>query len=359
MVLFLVPSVAQVLLDPIATRPLGVLYACGSVLPLAWRRSYPSVAAVMGSAVWLIPTDGFLVLGYAVAVVLFFSVGAYVTSVPRVTAVAAWGVAMGTAGVLQGPEEPVALLGAWLVVVASTVAGRLVAHQRAQNRHLRELTRQLERERELEQRSAVAEERARIARELHDVVGHEVTLIAIQAEAAAAALRAAPDRAADPVEAIRQTAHRTGAEMRAILGVLREEEGDVTPMPPRGPSGLLELVERSRLMGIDVTLTVSGSAWEDRPQVWLAVHRIVQEAITNAGRHAPGTPVTVTVDWSAAAVEVRVCNRAHGEMARPGFGITGMTERVRLLGGQLSAGFVRPGEFEVAVSLPADREGAP
>lgn len=190
-------------------------------------------------------------------------------------------------------------------------------------------------------------------------MGHEVTLIAIQSEAAASALRGAPERAAAPVEAIRQTAHRTGAEMRAILGLLRAEDGDVTPMPPRGAFSLVDLVERTRQTGMDVTLTVNGSPWDERPNVWLAVHRIVQESLTNAGRHAPGSPVTVTVTWSAATVQVSVRNPAEDVAAQPGFGILGMTERVRLLGGQLSVGFHRPGQFEVSVSLPADPVAAP
>lgn len=359
MLLFLVPSLAQVLLDPVASRPAGVVYALGSVVPLAWRRAYPAAAAIVGSAVWLIPTEGYLFLGYVVAVILFFSVGAYTTRLPWVAVVVGWGLVMGTVATLRGPQQQVAVLSAWLVVIGSVVAGRLVASQRAQTRRLQELTETLERESALARRSAVAEERARIARELHDVVGHEVTLIAIQSEAAASALGSAPERAAVPVEAIRRTAHRTGAEMRAILGVLRADDHDETPITPIGPDGLAELVERSRQMGLDVALSVTGDVWDERPNVWLAVHRIVQEALTNAGRHAPGSPVTVTVNWTAAAVEVRVCNPADGTSVQPRFGILGMTERARLLGGELKAGFNRPGEFEVTVSLPAQHVSAP
>lgn len=358
MLLFLLPSVAQVLLDPIATRPVGLLFCWWSVLPLAWRRTHPSAAAVVGCTAWLIPTEGFLFLGYAVAVLLFFSVGCYAASVLRLVLVAVYGLAMGAAGVLRGPEEPIAVLGAWLVVLASVLAGRLVAQQRGQNRRLRDLTAQLRREQALVERSAVAEERARIARELHDVVGHEVTLIAIQSEAAASAIRLAPERAAAPVEAIRQTAHRAGAEMRAILGVLRDKDGEVTPMPPQGPQALLDLVERSRQTGMDLTLSVSGVTWES-PNVWLAVHRIVQESLTNASRHAPGSPVTVRISWQPCKAEVHVSNPTDGDLGPPGFGILGMTERVRLLGGELTVGLNLSGEFEVAVSLPAPPAGAP
>lgn len=106
MVLFLVPSVAQVLLDPIVSRPVGLLFCLGSVLPLAWRYTHPAAAAIAGSTAWLIPTDGFLFLGYAVAVVLFCSVGSYVTSTVRLLMTAGYGLVMGTAGVLQGPGSP-------------------------------------------------------------------------------------------------------------------------------------------------------------------------------------------------------------------------------------------------------------
>nr|WP_294692620.1 histidine kinase [uncultured Friedmanniella sp.] len=351
MSLFLAPSIAQVLLDPIASRPVGLFFCFASVLPLAWRRAHPAVAAFAGCTAWLIPTEGFLFLGYAVAAVLFFSVGSYVTSTVRMLVTTGYGLVMGTAGVLRGPEEPFALLGAWLVVLASVFAGRLVRRQRTQNRRLRDLTAQLRREQDLVERSAVAEERARIARELHDVVGHEVTLIAIQSEAAASAIRLAPERAAAPVEAIRQTAHRAGAEMRAILGVLRQE-GDVTPMASPGPEALDDLVDRSRQTGMEVSLAVSGVAWES-PNVWLAVHRIVQESLTNARRHAPGSPVTVRISWEPSIVEVQVTNPADGPPGAPGFGILGMTERVRILGGELSAGLNTSGEFEVAMFLPA------
>lgn len=110
-------------------------------------------------------------------------------------------------------------------------------------------------------------------------------------------------------------------------------------------------------MGMEVDFTVNGSPWEERPNVWLAVHRIVQESLTNAGRHAPGSPVTVLVNWSAEAVELRVSNPAEGAAAEHGFGILGMIERVRLLGGEASVGFSRPDQFEVAVSLPANLTG--
>src|SRR4051794_16904049 len=103
--LFLLPSLAQVLLDPIASRPVGTLFAIASVLPLAWRRLHPAAAAVVGSAAWLIPTDGYLFLGYAVAAILFYSVGAYLRSPLQVAAVTVWGLAAGTADTLLDSDQ--------------------------------------------------------------------------------------------------------------------------------------------------------------------------------------------------------------------------------------------------------------
>ncbi|MDQ3092707.1 MAG: hypothetical protein M3R46_13835, partial [Actinomycetota bacterium] len=169
---FCAVSLLQVLLDPIGSLPASVLVAIGSTLPLAWRRRRPVAAALAGSAVWLIPTgDGFLYLGYVIAVLLFFSVGAQVASLRVTVTVAATGAALGAVATLLGPEAPGAVFGSILAVAAPVAIGRLVGHQRAQAARLEDLTERLRRERAGAERAAVAEERSRIARELHDVVG--------------------------------------------------------------------------------------------------------------------------------------------------------------------------------------------
>jgi signal transduction histidine kinase len=352
MLLFLVPSLAQVLLVPIAPRPVGVLVALLSVVPLAWRRTNPAAAAVVGTSAFLVPThDGFLVLGYVVAVILFFSVGAYVERLRDVLLVTAWAV-LASAETLLWIDKPVEVLGSLLVVFGPVVAGRIVALQRAQTERLQRLTEELAIERARAEQTAVAEERARIARELHDVVGHEMTMIAIQSEAAAAALRSAPARAVEPVEAIRETAHRATAEMRAILGVLgtdQVESGSAVP----GPSELEALVERARLLGVDCTLSVRGRPWTDAPNTWLALVRIVQESLTNAGRHAPGSPVALDVVWEEDQVSLEVRNELvpSSNGAGSGLGVAGMSERTRLLGGRFDAGPDGDG-FRVRAALP-------
>ena len=149
-----------------------------------------------------------------------------------VVAVCAVATAVGVVMTLLGPEPEPAALGAALVVLGPAAAGRLVAHQRRQTALLEELTGRLVQERATAERAAVAEERARIARELHDVIGHEVTVIALQADAAAAALAKAPERAAAPVQAIRRSAAEALAEMRRVVGMLRAaEDEDLRPQP--------------------------------------------------------------------------------------------------------------------------------
>jgi len=351
MLLFLVPSLAQVLLVPIAPRPVGVVVALMSVVPLAWRRTPPAAAAVVGSAAFLIPTyDGFLVLGYVVAAILFFSAGAYLEKLRDVLLVTAWAVAA-SAETLLWVDKPVEVLGSLLVVFGPVVAGRIVAVQRAQTVRLQRLTAELAVERARAEQTAVAEERARIARELHDVVGHEMTMIAIQSEAAASALRSAPERAAEPVEAIRETAHRATAEMRAILGVLGNQEVEGGAVP--GPADLEALVDRARLLGVDCTFTVTGTPWTGAPNTWLALVRITQEALTNAGRHAPGAPVSLRLAWGEESVELSVHNPfvVGSNGAGSGLGVSGMAERTRLLGGRFEAGAEGDG-FRVSATLP-------
>ena len=210
----------------------GPFFAAVSVLPLAWRRLQPVAAALVGSSLWWVPTDAFLFLGYVCAVLLFFAVGRWCASLRRGIGVCAWALASGTTGMLAieheknllvplildvdlrrevtqlrvpGVDVLLSMLGFWLLVLGSYAVGRLLASQD------RDAERRISAEREAAHRSAVEEERARIVRELHDVVGHEVTLMAIQSEAATLALDHAPERANAPIAAVRETAHRAGA----------------------------------------------------------------------------------------------------------------------------------------------------
>jgi signal transduction histidine kinase len=363
---FLVASLVQIAIAPIASPAVSVLVAVGSTLPLAWRRVKPLAAAAVQVAVWAIPTsEGFLLLGYVIAGLLFYSLGAYEPRTWPVVSVTAAGVAVGVTMTLLGPEPPPAAIGAALVVTGPVLAGRLVAHQRVQTARLRELTEELVRERAAAERSAAAEERTRIARELHDVIGHEVTVIALQADAAAAALARAPERAAVPVERIRAAASRTLTEMRRVVGLLRDPAGDPAPdeeelRPQPGLADLADLVEQARAAGTRVELVVSAPPASPPPSLQLTTYRIVQEALTNARRHAPGAAVVVRVDGRGPALCVEVLDRGGRAVRAPGagHGIVGMRERVHMHGGSLDAHPTDDG-FLVRARLPLAAEPVP
>jgi signal transduction histidine kinase len=344
-------SLVQVLfLDPLGSLAVSLLYTAGTVLPLAWRTASPASAAFVSSSMYVIPTDAYLYLGYVVAILLFFSLGRWRGNWRIGALVCLWAVTTATAGTLLG-DEPVipGLLGAWLVILAPYGIGRVMTAQEQENEA------SLRAERDAIRRRAVEEERARIVRELHDVVGHEVTLMSIQSEAAAQAIELAPERALEPISAVRDTAHRANRQLRAILDLLGEAEHPVAPEP----RGLAELTQRAANLGIPNTLTVSGEPWDDAPQHWLAVNRIVQECLTNAGKHAPGVNVDVRVDWSQDAVRVRCANAAPAPAPSQltGRGLPGMVERARTLGGTVHSGH-DGAAFTVEARLPAARDGA-
>ena len=187
-----IPSLIQVLVAPIAPRPVGVLIALAATVPIAWRRVHPAAAAVVGSAAWVLQTDGFIVLGYVAASVLFYSLGAYEPSDRRVLAVCAFAVVTGVIGTTQSHPVVYEYVTTVFIVAGPALVGRLARRQREQAERLRDLTAHLEHERERTAHIAVDEERARIARELHDVVAHGVSVIAIQADAAEARARQGP-----------------------------------------------------------------------------------------------------------------------------------------------------------------------
>jgi signal transduction histidine kinase len=223
---------------------------------------------------------------------------------------------------------------------------------------LRERAERAEAEREVLARDAVLLERARIAREMHDAVGHRVSLMVLQAGAIemAAGDRERVEQLAGQV----QTAGRQALEeLRQAVGVLRNGEDDAAPLAPQpGLDDLGRLVGECRAAGMTVELRRPADAAPVDPAVSRAAYRIVQEALTNGGKHAPGAPVTVDVERPAGEVVVRVVNgpgRRPGE-APPGggFGLIGLGERVRTLGGRLQAEPRLDGGFLVEAVLPAE-----
>jgi signal transduction histidine kinase len=207
-------------------------------------------------------------------------------------------------------------------------------------------------------------ERARISRELHDLVAHHVSMIAVQAETARLATPGMPPAGVKQLSAIGDTARAALTEMRRLLGVLREDSGTETAdrQPQPGLAQLNDLLDEAReVSGIGARLIVSGWMTTLDPGVELAAYRIVQEALTNARRHAPGAAVDVELQFAADVLRVRVRDNGPGpaaELSQPslGHGLLGMRERAAAVGGEFRAGAAPGGGFLIQATLPAKAE---
>ncbi len=230
------------------------------------------------------------------------------------------------------------LLFGWLV--ASVAVGGVVRTRRA---YLREA-----------QRAAATDERLRIARELHDALGHDLSLINVQATAALRRVDkgdTGPQRAA--LAAVKDASGRALKELRRTLGVLRQAAEPAPLAPPAGLAALPDLLDRSRHAGLAVHGSVTGAVREVPPSVDLAAYRIVQEALTNVTRHAGASRVDVSVAYGDREVAVRVTDDGRGPNGSgAGAGILGMTERATSVGGTLDAGPGEHGGFRVLARLP-------
>jgi signal transduction histidine kinase len=348
--------VVQVLVWPLVSpAALGIVIALVTTLPVAWRRTHPALAPVIGTLPWLVPTDGYVVVGFVAAFLLFYSLGAHVAGQRRVIAIAGYGVAVSLLGSWLNNEVAGEYMGAVIAVVLPALAGRVTRHEREQRHELERLTAELDLERERTAQLAVAEERARIARELHDVVAHGLSVIAIQADGAEAALDRDPGLARRPLEAIRHSAEDSLGEMRRLLGVLRDDDAGAELEPQPGLAQLPALVERARASGMEVTLDVTGTPRPLHASLDLSAFRIVQEALTNVRKHADGAPTNVRVTWNGAWLTLDVRDAGSGRAARvngDGHGLVGMRERVKLHGGELRTGTRPNGGFEISARLP-------
>ena len=241
----------------------------------------------------------------------------------------------------------VLLLAPWLV--GKAMRGR-VAHIDA----LALRAEKAEREREQRAREAAREERARIARELHDVIAHSVSVMVVQAGAAEEVLRQAPDRALEPIRAVQDTGRQALAEMARLLGMLRRDGEELGLAPQPGLDDLETLIEQTRLAGLPVELRVEGAPRPVPLGADLSAYRIVQEALTNARKHAGQAHATVTLRYGAEALELEITDDGTGADNGDGggHGLVGMRERVALFGGELHAGPRPGGGFRVHARLP-------
>ncbi len=248
----------------------------------------------------------------------------------------------------------------WLVIAATVAWGMFVRARRQLVLSLRDRAEQAEAEQELRVQQARQVERTRIAREMHDVLAHRISLLSLHAGALEFRPDTPPDEVAKAAGVIRSSAHQALHDLREVIGVLREDQADDAPVPPQPTLGdLPALVEESRQAGMRVRLH-DGVRRPDEPptSIGRSAYRVAQEALTNARKHAPGVTVDVTVDGGPGAgltVEVRnpsPVGAAPSGIPGAGTGLVGLTERVHLAGGRLAHGRTGDGSFRVHAWLP-------
>ncbi|CAN5452477.1 sensor histidine kinase [soil metagenome] len=265
------------------------------------------------------------------------------------------------AGLLTDEAEglgPVDFAGNIIVFGAAWVLGDSVHNRRAHLAVLEERAEVAERRREEEARLAVVAERARIARELHDVVAHGVSVMVLQAGGARSVLDSDPEAAAEAMRSIEAVGRSSLTELRRLLGVLRRS-GDGTDLAPQpGVVALADLVESTRQAGLPVDLVVEGAPRPLATGMDLSVYRIVQEALTNALKHAGPAAAEVHLRYGADDLVVEVLDDGRGAAVDAangsGHGLVGMRERARLFGGDLSAGLRAGGGYVVRARLPLE-----
>jgi signal transduction histidine kinase len=335
-----------------ASKAVYVPAALLMTLPLAFRRRAPFMVAVvvMGAlvaealAVGTAPTPDSQLIGWLLAT---YTVAAHCD---RRTAALGGALSLAAGLVWMGFDDflfPLVVFGgAWL-------AGRLVRGRQVHAEALQERTAALEREAEANVRAAAAEERARIARELHDLLSHSVSVMVVQAAAERSALgteRAAPAQA---LESIEDTGRQALAEMRRLFSLLRSgAPAELAPQPTLAE--LDALVSKIREAGLPVELQIDGDPTLLPPEVALSAYRIIQEALTNVVKHAGPARASVVVRCACNSVELEVIDDGRGVSghSRDGHGLAGMRERVELYGGEFDAGQRNGGGFVVRARLP-------
>lgn len=344
---------------PYVPREVTVPGAVLMTVPLLWRRRLPLVVAgvVVGafSAQTLLGVPHNAQLAALIAIlVACYSVGGH-TERRR----AVWGLAtilmLAMATVPANPGWAVSDFGfAGLVVVGAWLAGRLVRSRTVEARTHESRAAALAAEGEERARLAIEAERRRIARELHDIVAHNLSLMVLQAGAAEEVVKSDPAQAIRPLRTIQETGRRALTDMKLLLGILRGPEPDEGLRPQPGIDDLKELVDQVRATGLRIDMTSEGAPQPLRDGVALSVYRVVQEALTNVMKHAPDADVSVRLTYARNRLDVQVTNTAPSTTESPGqeSGLRGMRDRVELFGGELRSGRTADGGFQVHARLP-------
>jgi signal transduction histidine kinase len=354
--------------------PLWVAYllALVSTLPVAVRRLWPLpvLGVVLAGSVAAMAIGTGKDPSVAVALVLYLVASRY----PRLTsaAVLAGVLALTAAGTVAGGAAlhhdqasavTARFVGTAVVLTAAWVIGVAVRQQRAYTAGLREQAERRVQAQLAEGRSAATEERLRIARELHDVVAHSLSLIAVQAGVGNYVANARPEEAARALASIESTSRGALREMRRLLGVLRDDSAGTEMAPAHGLADVGQLVTGTADAGVRVQLEIRGTQRPVPPGVDLAAYRIIQEALTNVVKHAQTTASRVLVTYTDDAICLEITDDGDGAAAdavaaSAGHGIAGMRERASLFGGEFHAGPLPGRGFRVAARLLLDSSPA-
>jgi signal transduction histidine kinase len=341
-----------------ATLPASLAYT----LPLAWRRRAPLPVAVLVVASALIQVFASVDLDNGVSwfvafLVVMYSLGAYGSQAPAIAGLA---FAVGFTGVLLSvPDFASGDYVLWVGILAAApwAVGRALRRRQLQAAQLEDRAARLEREREEQARIAVAAERARIARELHDIVAHSVSVMVVHVGVVRRRIRGDHREESDLLSEVEGRGRQAIAEMRRLLGLLRTDEEGLALAPQPTLERLPPLLEQVREAGLPVDLRTEGDPVPLPAGIDLAAYRIVQEALTNALKHAGPAHATVAVRYAAGALELEVTDDGRG--AGPagngrGHGLIGMRERAALYGGTIEAGPAQHGGFAVRAHLPLE-----
>jgi signal transduction histidine kinase len=332
-------------------------------LPLVVRRRWPIPVLALALVGFTIARDASNLAALAGGMIAAVSVGLDARH-PLLGAAAVLGVAGAIAIEFGGGVDtqlPIpAFLTPFLLIGSAFLAGRAIASRQVQVIQERERANQLERERELAVKAASESERRHIARELHDVVAHSVSVMVVQAGAARHVLDDKPQAARESLLAVERSGHEAMTELRRLLGVLNDN-GAAAPLAPQpGIDRLDGLVASVREAGLPVALRVEGDRRPLPAGVDVAAYRIVQEALTNALKYAGGAPTEAVIRFLPEAIEIEVNDEGviHVPADGIGRGLTGMRERVAVFGGTIETGKRADGGYAVHAHLPIDHVGA-
>jgi signal transduction histidine kinase len=333
-------------------------------LPFFWRRRYPfaAPAAVYLYCAALSFFEGSLVT-FTFGIFMAVLAAAFLMGMlpDRTQSVSGLGIALGAAAIVvhNDPHQSwgdflfISILFSIVWLAGNALSAKLTQYKAAEERAAR-----LEREREERARAAVAEERARIARELHDVVGHSVSVMTVQASGVRRLLRPEQEREREALMIVEQTGREALAEMRRLVGVLRRPEEAPALAPQPSLQYLDKLLDQVRESGLDVDLKVEGEVEKLPASIDLAAYRLVQEGLTNTLKHAQAHRAEVLVRYGNGEVELVVADDGDGKGGGDGggHGLVGLRERIAVAGGQLEAGPRTGGGYEVRARIPMNGE---